>query len=48
VVGVIALQIGPRSYGEKRSARSIIIRIAGLLALMVLLLFFLSLIPTYL
>jgi uncharacterized hydrophobic protein (TIGR00341 family) len=48
VVGVIALQIGPRSYGEKRTARSIIIRIAGLLALMVLLLFFLSLIPTYL
>jgi uncharacterized hydrophobic protein (TIGR00341 family) len=48
VVGVIALQIGPRSYGEKRSARSIIIRIAWLLGVMVLLLFFLSLIPTYL
>ena len=48
VVGVIALQIGPRSYGEKRTARSIIIRIAWLLGVMVLLLFFLSLIPTYL
>ena len=46
VVGVIALQIGPRSYGEKRTARSIIIRIAWLLAVMVLLLFFLSLLPT--
>jgi len=46
VVGVIALQIGPRSYGDKRTARSIIIRIAWLLAVMVLLLFFLSLLPT--
>jgi uncharacterized hydrophobic protein (TIGR00341 family) len=46
VAGVIALQIGPRSYGEKRTARTIIIRIAWLLAVMVLLLFFLSLLPT--
>ncbi|MBP1929237.1 putative hydrophobic protein (TIGR00341 family) [Methanolinea mesophila] len=46
VAGVIALQIGPRSYGEKRNARTIIIRIAWLLAVMVLLLFFLSLLPT--
>ncbi len=46
VVGVIILQIGPRSYGDRRTARSIIIRIAWLLAVMVLLLFFLSLLPT--
>jgi uncharacterized hydrophobic protein (TIGR00341 family) len=46
VAGVIVLQIGPRSYGEKRTARTVIIRIAWLLAVMVLLLFFLSLLPT--
>jgi uncharacterized hydrophobic protein (TIGR00341 family) len=46
VAGVIALQIGPRSYGEKRTARNVIIRIAWLLAVMVLLLFFLSLLPS--
>lgn len=46
VAGVIVLQIRPRTYGDKRTARTIMIRIAWLLAVMVLLLFFLSLLPT--
>jgi uncharacterized hydrophobic protein (TIGR00341 family) len=45
VIGAIALQITPRSYREKISARTILIRILWVLVVLILLLLFLSILP---
>jgi uncharacterized hydrophobic protein (TIGR00341 family) len=45
VVGAIALQITPRSYREKMSARTILVRILWVLVILILLLLFLSILP---
>jgi uncharacterized hydrophobic protein (TIGR00341 family) len=45
VIGAIALQITPRSYREKMSARTILFRILWVLIVLVLLLLFLSILP---
>jgi uncharacterized hydrophobic protein (TIGR00341 family) len=46
VIGAIALQVTPRSYREKISARTILIRIVWVLIVLILLLLFLSILPT--
>jgi uncharacterized hydrophobic protein (TIGR00341 family) len=45
VIGAIALQITPRSYREKMSARTILFRILWVLIVLILLLLFLSILP---
>jgi uncharacterized hydrophobic protein (TIGR00341 family) len=45
VIGAIALQITPRSYREKMSARMILFRILWVLVVLILLLLFLSILP---
>ncbi len=45
VVGAIALQITPRSYREKMSARTILYRMLWVLIVLILLLLFLSILP---
>jgi uncharacterized hydrophobic protein (TIGR00341 family) len=46
VIGAIALQVTPRSYREKISARTILFRILWVLFVLILLLLFLSILPT--
>lgn len=46
VIGAIALQVTPRSYREKISARTILFRIVWVLIVLILLLLFLSILPT--
>ena len=46
IIGAFALQIEPRSYSERRGAKTFVKRIVWLLFVLVLLIFFVSLLPT--
>jgi uncharacterized hydrophobic protein (TIGR00341 family) len=47
IIGALALQIEPRAYSERRGAKAVVKRIIWLLIVLVLLLFFVSLLPTF-
>jgi len=45
LIGAIALQVGPRNYREKVSAKTLAVRIGWVLVILILLLLFLSVLP---
>jgi uncharacterized hydrophobic protein (TIGR00341 family) len=47
IIGALALQVEPRSYSERLGAKAIVKRIIWLLIVLVLLLFFVSLLPSF-